>query len=101
VDAAHGPVAQEIGADYVKTYYTGDPENLHKMVKGSHVPVVVLGGEKAETIEQVFSLVHASIQAGGKSIAIGRNIWERGRTKAMVEAMNPIEHLLLHGRPGS
>ncbi len=84
--------AQEIGADFVKTYYTGDPESFHKVVEGCPVPIVVLGGEKAETIEQVFSLVHASIQAGGKGIAIGRNIWEHGKTKAMVEAMVGIVH---------
>jgi len=75
--------AQEIGADFVKTYYSGDPESFHKVVEGCPVPVVVLGGEKTETVEQVFSLVHASIQAGGKGIAIGRNIWEHGKTKAM------------------
>ncbi len=84
--------AQEIGADFVKTCYTGDPESFHKVVEGCPVPVVVLGGEKTETIEQVFSLVHASIEAGGKGIAIGRNMWEHGKTKAMVEAMVGIVH---------
>ena len=56
--------AQEIGADFVKTYYTGDPDSFHKVVEGCPVPIVILGGEKAETLEQVFSVVHASIQAG-------------------------------------
>jgi class I fructose-bisphosphate aldolase len=84
--------AQEIGADFVKTYYTGDPESFHRVVEGCPVPVVVLGGEKAETIGEVFTLVHASIQAGGKGIAIGRNIWEHGKTRQMVEAMVGIVH---------
>ncbi len=49
-------------------------------------------GEKAETIERVVALVHDSIQAGGKGIAIGRNIGEHGKTKAMVEATVGIVH---------
>ena len=84
--------AQEIGADFVKTYYTGDPESFHRVVEGCPVPVVILGGEKAETVEQVFSVVHASVQAGGRGIAIGRNIWEHGKTRLMVEAMVGLVH---------
>jgi hypothetical protein len=77
--------AQEIGADLVTTCYAGDPEGFHKVVEGCFVPVVVLGGEKVETVKQVFSLVHVSIQAGGgKGIVIGRTIWEHGRTMAIV-----------------
>jgi DhnA family fructose-bisphosphate aldolase class Ia len=84
--------AQEIGADFVKTYYTGDPDSFHKVVEGCPVPIVILGGEKAETLEQVFSVVHASLQAGGKGIAIGRNIWEHGKTRPVVEAMVGLVH---------
>ena len=37
---------KEIGADFVKTCYTGDPESFHKVVEGCPVLVVVLGGER-------------------------------------------------------
>jgi DhnA family fructose-bisphosphate aldolase class Ia len=84
--------AQEIGADIVKTYYTGDPESFRQVVEGCPVPVVILGGAKMETVEQVFSDVHASLQAGGKGIAIGRNIWQHGNTRRMVEAMVGMVH---------
>jgi DhnA family fructose-bisphosphate aldolase class Ia len=84
--------AQEIGADFVKTCYTGDPDSFRKVVEGCPVPIVILGGEKAETLGEVFSVVHASIQAGGKGIAIGRNIWEHGKTRPVVEAMVGLVH---------
>jgi DhnA family fructose-bisphosphate aldolase class Ia len=84
--------AQEIGADIVKTYYTGDPESFRQVVEGCPVPVVILGGAKMETVEQVFADVHASLQAGGKGIAIGRNIWQHGNTRRMVEAMVGMVH---------
>jgi fructose-bisphosphate aldolase, class I len=84
--------AQEIGADIVKTYYTGDPDSFRRVVEGCPVPIVILGGEKSDTLEAVFSDVYYSLQAGGKGIAIGRNIWQQSRTKAMVEAMVGLVH---------
>ncbi len=84
--------AQELGADLVKTYYTGDPESFRTVVEGCPVPIVILGGEKSDTLEQVFGEVYASLQAGGKGIAFGRNIWQHGRTQAVVEAMVGLVH---------
>lgn len=84
--------AQEIGADIVKTYYTGNPDSFRQVVEGCPVPVVILGGEKNDSLQGLFEDVYWSIQAGGAGIAIGRNIWAQGRTQAMVEAMNGIVH---------
>lgn len=84
--------AQEIGADIVKTYYTGDPDSFHSVVEGCPAPIVILGGEKSDTLETVFSDVYYALQAGAKGIAIGRNIWQHGRTKVMVEAMVGLVH---------
>lgn len=84
--------AAEIGADMVKTYYTGDPDSFAEVVEGCMVPVVVLGGAKTDSIKDVFSDVYYSIQAGGSGIAIGRNIWQHENTKAMIEAMSGIVH---------
>ncbi len=84
--------AAEIGADIIKTYYTGDPDSFAQVVEGCMVPVVVLGGAKTDSIEDVFSDVYYSIQAGGSGIAIGRNIWQHENTRAMIEAMSGIVH---------
>jgi DhnA family fructose-bisphosphate aldolase class Ia len=84
--------AQEIGADIVKTYYTGDPDSFRKVVEGCPVPIVILGGEKSDSLEAVFGDVYYAMQAGAKGIAIGRNIWQHDRTKAMVEAMVGLVH---------
>jgi DhnA family fructose-bisphosphate aldolase class Ia len=84
--------AQEIGADIVKTYYTGDPDSFRAVVAGCPAPIVILGGEKNDSLESLFRDVYDSIQAGGAGIAIGRNIWAQGNTRAMVEAMVGIVH---------
>ena len=84
--------AMEIGADIVKTFYTGDVDSFGKVVEGCSVPILILGGEKNGGIEEVFRDVHDSIEAGAKGIAIGRNIWQHKNTKAAVEAMAGIVH---------
>jgi DhnA family fructose-bisphosphate aldolase class Ia len=84
--------AQEIGADIVKTYYTGDTESFRTVVEGCPVPVVILGGEKSDTLEQVFGDVFHAMEAGARGIAIGRNIWQHGKTRVMVEAMAGLVH---------
>ncbi len=84
--------AQEIGADIVKSYYTGDPGSFREVVEGCPVPIVILGGEKTENLEDVFSDVYHSLQAGGAGIAIGRNIWQHENVKAMIEAMVGLVH---------
>ncbi len=84
--------AQEIGADIVKTYYTGDPDSFNRAVEGCPVPIVILGGEKNDSLKSLFEDVYWSVQAGGAGIAIGRNIWAQGRTRAMVESMKGLVH---------
>ena len=84
--------AQEIGADIVKSYYTGDPDSFREVVEGCPVPIVILGGEKTESLEQVFTEVHDSLQAGAAGVAIGRNIWQHANPRAMVEAMVGLVH---------
>ncbi len=84
--------AAEIGADIVKTYYTGDPDGFAGVVEGCTVPVVILGGDKTDSLETVFSDVYYSMQAGAKGIAIGRNIWQHQDTRFMIEAMAGLVH---------
>ncbi len=84
--------AAEIGADMVKTYYTGAPDTFAEVIEGCMVPVVILGGAKSDSVRDVFNDVYYSIQAGGSGIAIGRNIWAHGNPKAMVEAMCGLVH---------
>jgi DhnA family fructose-bisphosphate aldolase class Ia len=85
--------AQEIGADIVKTYYTGDPESFRAVVEGCPAPILILSGQSAENGERsLFEDVYHSLQSGGAGVAIGRGIWGGGKTKAMIEAMVGIVH---------
>jgi DhnA family fructose-bisphosphate aldolase class Ia len=84
--------AQELGADIVKTRYTGSPESFRRVTAGCPVPVLILGGEAGRGAEALFSEVRDSLEAGGRGVAIGRALWSSGQSKAMVEALVGLVH---------
>jgi DhnA family fructose-bisphosphate aldolase class Ia len=82
----------EIGADLIKTYYTGSIESFAQVVEGCPVPILILGGVKTDSIREVFQDIYDSLQAGGKGIAMGRNIWEHGDVARLLKAVNHLVH---------
>lgn len=83
-------VGAELGADLIKTMYTGTPDSFAKVVEGCPVPVIIAGGEKMDTEEDILQMVHDSILAGGKGVSIGRNIFQHHNPEKMVKAMYSI-----------
>jgi len=82
----------ELGADIVKTNYTGDIDSFKYIVKSVHVPVIIAGGPKTDTIQDLLQLVYDSIQAGGKGVAFGRNIFQAEDPIKIVKALSKIVH---------
>lgn len=81
-------IAAELGADVVKTLYV---EGFEKVIRSVPVPVVILGGARA-SVEEVLSLVEKAVRAGAAGAAIGRNIFQHERPRAVVEALMSIIH---------
>lgn len=66
----------ELGADFVKLPYTGDPESFSWVVKSAgNVKVLVQGGSK-KSEEELFAEISGFMSAGASGMAIGRNIWQ-------------------------
>lgn len=82
----------EIGADIVKTNYTGTLETFKEVIEGCPVPVIIAGGPKVKTIEDVLQMVFDSLQAGGAGVSIGRNVFQHKDPTAMVKALLAIVH---------
>ena len=82
----------ELGADIVKTNYTGDIDSFKYIVKSVHVPVIIAGGPKTDTIQDLLQLVYDSIQAGGKGVAFGRNVFQAEDPIKIVKALSKIVH---------
>ena len=82
-----------MGADYVKTLYTGDPESMQRAVEGATVPVVILGGDRTADAEALLRQVRDALAAGVSGVAFGRNIWSHpdpaAITRRLLEAVHP------------
>jgi DhnA family fructose-bisphosphate aldolase class Ia len=80
-------VACEEGAHFIKTFYTGDPKSFARVVAYSTLPVLIAGGPKADTVEQILEMVKGSLDGGGKGIVMGRKVWQSPDPKATMRAL--------------
>jgi len=80
-------VGAELGADIIKTNYTGDTKTFKEVVKSCSVPIVVAGGPKADTDEEFCQMVYDSIQAGGAGVAAGRNVFQHKNPTKIVRVL--------------
>lgn len=92
-------LAAELGADVVKTNYTGAVDTFKEVVKGTPIPVVIAGGPKMDSDASLLKMVHEAILAGAKGVSIGRNVFQhddvamitRAIGKVVFEGMSPEE----------
>ena len=85
-------MAAEFGADLVKTTYTGNPDTFRVVVESTFVPVVILGGPKVDSDEQLLAMVREALQAGASGVAFGRNIWQHPAPGKLVRALAAVVH---------
>ena len=85
-------VGAELGADVVKCNYTGDAASFHEVVEGCPVPVVIAGGEKMSTDEEVFRMVDGALKSGAAGVSIGRNAFQHESPKHIVHAIGMMVH---------
>jgi fructose-bisphosphate aldolase/2-amino-3,7-dideoxy-D-threo-hept-6-ulosonate synthase len=82
----------ELGADIIKTKYTGDPDSFSQVVKGCPVPVVIAGGPKTETDREFLEMIEGAMEAGARGVAIGRNVFQHDDPERMTRAISSIVH---------
>lgn len=85
-------VGAELGADIIKTNFTETVSSFHDVTKGCTVPVIIAGGPKVESDEEILEMVSNSIRAGGAGVSIGRNVFQHDNPSGMVKALSKIVH---------
>ena len=85
-------VGAELGADIVKVPYTGSVESFTEVVQGCPVPVVIAGGPKMESDEDIFRMVDGALKAGAAGLSIGRNAFQHQNPEKMVGALCKMVH---------
>ena len=85
-------VGAELGADIVKVVYTGSVESFRQVVEGCPVPVVIAGGPKMDSDEDIFKMVEGALKAGAAGVSIGRNAFQHKTPEKMVAALCKMVH---------
>jgi predicted phospho-2-dehydro-3-deoxyheptonate aldolase len=85
-------VGAELGADIVKVVYTGSPDTFAQVVAGCPVPVVIAGGPKMNSDEEIFRMVEGALKAGAAGASIGRNAFQHKTPVKMVHALCRMVH---------
>lgn len=82
----------ELGADIIKTNYTGDPKTFEEVVSSCPVPIVIAGGPKTESLKDFFQMIQDSVKVGGAGVSIGRNVFQHEKPELMTKALAAIVH---------
>lgn len=83
-------VSTELGADIIKTQYTGNKESFKRVVKSAMgKPIVIAGGSLIEVCES-YQMARDAIDAGAVGISYGRNVFNAKNIKAYLSGMKEI-----------
>lgn len=83
-------VAVELGADIIKTNYTGSEESFHRVIIASgDVPVLIAGGERVTEYEALRNVKQA-MEAGAIGVCFGRNFFYRDDVVEFSERVRAI-----------
>jgi DhnA family fructose-bisphosphate aldolase class Ia len=85
-------VGAELGADIVKVPYTGSVESFKEVVRGCPVPVVIAGGPKMGSDEEIFKMAEGALKAGSAGLSVGRNAFQHKTPEKMVAALCLMVH---------
>jgi DhnA family fructose-bisphosphate aldolase class Ia len=83
-------IGMELGADMIKTYYTGSEAGFKKVVSAAQeTPVLCSGGLKTGN-KQFLTQVRSVMNAGAAGLAVGRNVWQHKQPLKMVKATRAV-----------
>jgi len=84
-------LAEELGADVVKTAYSGTPESFERVVESTALPVVIAGGSKG-TDEETLAMVRGAMDAGAAGVSMGRSIFQHEEPEKIANAVARVVH---------
>lgn len=90
--ALHTRMAAEIGADAIKTDYSGDAASYAQVIEGCPVPILIAGGPKTSSVKESLDMVKGAIDAGATGILLGRNVVQAKDPAEMIRALKAIVH---------
>lgn len=84
-------IGEELGANLIKTAYSGNPESFTEVVSATRLPVVIAGGAKGSDYETV-EMVRGAMDAGAAGVSMGRSIFQHDDPEAITRAVAAVIH---------
>jgi DhnA family fructose-bisphosphate aldolase class Ia len=78
----------EVGADAVKTFYTG--KRFREIVASVPIPVLVLGADKLETETDALQLAYDAVNDGARGVFFGRNVFQAKDPARFLQALKRV-----------
>jgi DhnA family fructose-bisphosphate aldolase class Ia len=72
----HTRMAAELGADLIKTDYSGDSQSMRDVVENCPIPILVLGGSRYSSDAEALALIRGVAEAGAAGVFFGRNVFQ-------------------------
>ncbi|MEF8801771.1 MAG: 2-amino-3,7-dideoxy-D-threo-hept-6-ulosonate synthase [Halolamina sp.] len=84
-------LGEELGADLVKTGYSGGANSFERVVESTALPVLIAGGSKGTNRETV-EMVRGAMDAGAAGVSMGRSIFQHERPEDIATAVSAVIH---------
>lgn len=84
-------LAEELGADLVKTGYSGDGASFQRVAESTRLPVLIAGGSRGTDRETV-EMVRGAMDGGAAGVSMGRSIFQHEDPEAITRAVSAVVH---------
>ena len=85
-------LAAELGADAVKTQYTGSVVSMRAVVESCPVPLLLLGGPKTDDLNALRQQTEDALSSGARGLVYGRNVWQAANPAETARALRELVH---------
>jgi DhnA family fructose-bisphosphate aldolase class Ia len=86
----HTRMAVELGADAVKTDYSGNVQTMRSVISGCPIPILVLGGSRQGSDQDALSVVRQVVDSGAAGVFFGRNVFQSENMQAFLRQARTI-----------
>ena len=84
-------LAEEVGADVVKTGYSGDGDSFARVTESTRLPVVIAGGSRG-TDRDTVEMVRGAMDGDAAGVSMGRSIFQHEDPAGIARAVSAVVH---------
>ena len=85
-------IACEMGADLLKTDYSGSAETFRQATQAAFRPILIAGGPKTATLREPLEMVRGALDAGASGMFIGRNVFQAADPAKTMRVLRRVIH---------